>query len=163
MAANLLVLTFEDAYGGQTSLQANIKGTVPENDAELLDMIQQWVDMSNATLLSAKLSVDVDISALTNPAASSAGSYDNVRDQAVLQWRRDDATGFVRTTVPAPKDAIFAASGSFAQADVDTAQADVAAFRTAAIDAPITKDILVSPQETTIDLQKGWRKGQKHS
>jgi hypothetical protein len=163
VAASLLSVTFEDANGGQSTFSMNIVGTLPATDGELIALVQEWKDCSQARVIKAVLQQEVPIGTLSGNTAASGGSYDNVRDQAVMQYRREDATGFIRTTVPAPKDSLFLSSGPTAQADVDPASAEVVAFLDAALNAPIAGEILRSPQETQVDFQKGWRKGQKHT
>lgn len=166
MAASLLSVTFRDAFGSEGTFSVHVQAALTEANADLLAMIQAWRNLTQAELVKASLTKSVDISGLTNAAAASAGAYDRIRDQAIFQAKREDATGLTRMTVPAPLDAVFEPSGAFAQQDVDGDAGIVQAFRDAALDEQATVtagEIWVTPQDTALDWDKGWRKGQPHS
>lgn len=166
MAADLLTLKYRDAFGAEGSFSIHIQAGLAPSNADLLAAIQAHRNLSQAQLVSAKLVADIDISGLANPAAVATGSYDRVRDQAVLQARRVDGTGVVRCSVPAPVDAVFESTGAYAQQDVDGDGALVQAFRNAILDEQTSVtagEIWTSPQEDDLDFDKGWRKGQPHS
>jgi hypothetical protein len=160
--ASLLTLKFRDHAGKEGSFSAYIDAALSPGDAELTAFIQEWIDLSDAQLVSASLQEQIAIGGLTNPAAVDSGSSSLVQTQAVMQATRDDGTGYVRLSVPAPKDSIFLAAGPTQDADVDNANADVVAFAAAA-DPVAGTHPWVSAQGTGITYQKGWKKGYKHS
>ena len=163
MAAQIMSLTYVDKFGKTGSFQVCVKAGLPATDAELLTMIQEHLDMSQAQLLKASLIVPIDISGLTNPAAVDTGAYDRIGDQAILQGRKEDGSSFVRITVPAPVDALFVTAGGFAQQDVDETSAPVAAFLAAALSAAVAGEIWRACDDDLLNYSKGWRKGQPHS
>lgn len=161
--SDTLTLTYQDVNGTRGTFQMQVQSGLGPANAEILDLIQQHVDMSNAQLLSATLAQAITISGLTNPAPVADVGNDSVEDQAAFQARRVDGGGFTRLSVPAPKDGIFVSTGSFAGADVDPLDADVVAFLDAALNATIAGKIWEAPGSLEVAFDKGWRKGRRHS
>jgi len=159
MAASTLMLKWRDYQGRETTLGYNVGSAYPPGDADLLALIQALQNMSQANIVEAWVLVSIDPSGLTGSQPVESGSFDAVGDQAQLQFDRADNTGKVKITIPAPLDTLFVGTGPYALADIDTADSLVAALVTAGI----TEPVLVSPQEGALTLDKGWRKGQKHS
>ena len=123
---------------------------------ELLAFVQDLIDGSQAQAEKVTIASELDISGLTNPAAVGTGNYDKLGDQALLQWRAASGA-LTKITVPAPVDALFEATGKFAMADVDLGAALVLAIKATG------EVILTNVHGASVDLQKGWRKDQKHS
>ena len=164
--SDVLTLKFEDAYGNVGSFQLQVQSGLGPANADLLAGIQDIIDMTQAQLISATLNQEVALGGFTNPVASAAGQFDRIDDQAVLQARREDGSGFTRMTVPAPVDAIFVTSGPKAYADVDGGSALVTAFRNSMLDeltAVTAGEIWEAPGGLPVNWSKGWRKGTKHS
>lgn len=159
MGSQLLSLEYQDKAGRTGTFSLYVDDSLAKDDAALLAIIQAHRNMSQANLIEASLQVPIDISGLTNPAAADTGSYDTVRDQAVLQEARIDNTGYLQVSVPAPIDGIFMTSGGYAGQDVNPAAAAVLAWETA-IEGT---GKMVTPQGGQVTFRKGWRKGQPHS
>jgi len=98
--AKLLSITYKDVYNVKGTFSMYIDAAYSASDAETLALIQAFRNMTQSQVLEAIVHEIVDISGMTNPAASGTGSYDKVRQQVILQLRRTDNTGFVSVTVP---------------------------------------------------------------
>jgi hypothetical protein len=160
MASNLLSLEYEDIAGAKGTFSMYLEDDYAAGDPEVLALVQAFKNMSQAKILGVTLAQEVDISTLTgNSAAVSTGSFDRVRDQAILQLKRADNTGYLSVTVPAPVDAILMATGPYQMQDVNPASALILAF----IAAGITEPAIATPQGGLVTFSKGWRKGQPHS
>jgi len=158
--ATRLVYKYRDYQGREASFSQHVADAYASaSDADLLAMIQAHRNMTQAFLVDVKIEVDVDISGLANVAAIQSGSFDSVRDQAILLGKTASGS-IVRVTVPAPLDAIFQSSGSYALQDVNKASAEVAAF----IAEAITEPVWSHPEDAPVtSLSKGWRRGLPHS
>jgi len=157
VASKLVSVTWEDHLGRKATFSFNIEGTIDPAGAEMEALLDSMRALSSAKISEVFVSVPVDISGLTNPAASVVD--ETLRDQAVMQLARRDNTGNITVTIPSPADGIFMAAGTYAGQDVDPADADVLAF----VAAGVTADVLATPQDTLVNFKKGWRKGQPHS
>lgn len=158
MASNLLSIEYQDAFGSSGTFSLWLEDAYDVADAEVLALVQAFKNASQAKVLEVSLATKVDISTLTGNTAASGGSYDRVRDQAILQWKRADNTGFLTTTVPAPIDALFQSSGAYAGQEVNPASAAMVAI----IAAGVTEPAIATPQGGPVTFSKGWRKGQPH-
>lgn len=157
--ANLLNIKWRDAQGREKTLSYNIKSTYSATSSELLAMIQALQACSQADVVEAHLSLSVDVSGITGSQPTSSGSFDSVEDMVILLWDRDDNTGKIRVSVPAPLDTIFIQTGTYALQDVDASDSLILAV----IAAGDTEPVLASPQDGGLTFDKGWRKALPHS
>lgn len=151
-------VTWKDSFGAEIVTGFFVEdGTLPDT-AGLITLLNALRAASQAEIVKYSLTLPGDVADLTNGAASAAGSYDRVRDQAVLQFIAPDTGQFSTTTVPCPLDTIFIATGAYAQAEVDPADSLVTAIDTAAQ----AGGLMVAAGNAVLAFRKGWRKGQKH-
>jgi len=162
--SNVLTLKYRDYHGIDGTFQMQVLDTLAKDNTELVAMIEAHVAMSNALLVSATLTEGIDISGITNPAATLDLGNDSVEDQAAFQGRRVDGQGFTRITVPAPLDTIFKQPPDpKAGADVKDDAALVVTFLNTSLNAAVAGKIWEAPGSLEIDYDKGWMKGRRHS
>lgn len=159
MAAKLISVKWRDAQGRETTLSYSIGTAYSAGDAELTALLQALQNMSQAEIVEAHLMVPVVVTGLTGAQPVDTGSFDSVADHCLIQFDRADLTGKIRATIPAPLDTIFLQTGTYALQDLDTSDSLVIAL----VAAGITEPVLVSPQDTPLTLDKGWRRGLPHS
>lgn len=159
--ASVLSIKYRDAAGRFGTFSMHVRAALTETDAEILTLVQEFRDLSQAQVVEVTLAKTVANPAV-NPAPVASGSYDSIQDQAVLQLARADGTGYLSVTVPAPLDAIFYATGPYQGAMVDPASAPMLAWLAAAI-AASPNEVLTTPQGGAVTFNKGWRRGQKHA
>jgi hypothetical protein len=158
---SLLSITYQDVGGSKGTFSCEVRDDLAEDSAEILTLCQEFRDLSQAQVTEIKLSKPVALPAV-NPVAAGEGIGDRIRDQAVLQLKRSDGTGFLSVSVPAPQPAIFYASGPYMGQMVDPTNALMLAWIAAAIAAD-PDEIITTPQQGAVTFSKGWRKGQPHS
>jgi hypothetical protein len=158
MAKTQVQVTFEDWRGKSSTFGFLIDSTYAvAPHTELRTALNALRAASDCKIVKVTLSDVLDLTGLANPAAVNTNSNSVINEQAVMSYRSLIGTD-VKLSVPGPLDALFTASGGYADQDIDETATEVANLNAALLGVG-----LMDRSENLVFFRKGWRRGQPHS